>query len=126
MKKRNNKKGFTIIELVIVIAVIGILSAILIPTFSNLISRADYAALQSNMSNAYIEYTGSDEYLETKCTQKQVYMCATIIDENTDFKTVYEWREDKKYDKVDTETTASKYHIIRNTAYNGYYLYTYN
>lgn len=31
MKK--NKKGFTIVELVIVIAVIGILAAVLIPTF---------------------------------------------------------------------------------------------
>lgn len=34
MKKTNTKKGFTIIELVIVIAVIGILAAVLIPTFS--------------------------------------------------------------------------------------------
>ena len=31
--KRNNKKGFTIVELVIVIAVIAILSAVLIPSF---------------------------------------------------------------------------------------------
>ena len=34
------KKGFTIVELVIVIAVVGILSAVLIPTFSNLIEKA--------------------------------------------------------------------------------------
>ncbi len=39
--KRQNKKGFTIVELVIVIAVIAILAAVLIPTFSNIIKRAN-------------------------------------------------------------------------------------
>lgn len=38
--KRNNKKGFTITELVIVIAVIAILAAVLIPTFSGVIKKA--------------------------------------------------------------------------------------
>jgi len=37
---KNNKKGFTIVELVIVIAVIAILAAVLIPTFSNVIEKA--------------------------------------------------------------------------------------
>ena len=35
------KKGFTIVELVIVIAVIAILAAVLIPTFSNLVEKAN-------------------------------------------------------------------------------------
>ncbi len=38
------KKGFTIVELVIVIAVIGILAAVLIPTFANLINKAHQSA----------------------------------------------------------------------------------
>ena len=37
---KTNKKGFTIVELVIVIAVIAILAAILVPVISNLIRRA--------------------------------------------------------------------------------------
>ena len=41
MIKRNNKKGFTIVELVIVIAVIAILAAVLIPTFSGIIKKAN-------------------------------------------------------------------------------------
>ncbi len=50
-----NKKGFTIVELVIVIAVIAILAAVLIPTFSNVIKKAnDSAALQA-VRNAYTE-----------------------------------------------------------------------
>ena len=39
--KRNNKKGFTIVELVVVIAVIAILSAVLIPTFAGVIRKAN-------------------------------------------------------------------------------------
>ena len=50
------KKGFTIVELVIVIAVIGILSGILIPTFANLTSQAETTALKSNLANAYAAY----------------------------------------------------------------------
>ena len=37
---KRNRKGFTIVELVIVIAVIAILAAVLIPTFSSLINKA--------------------------------------------------------------------------------------
>ena len=53
MKKKN--KGFTIVELVIVIAVIAILAAVLIPTFSSLIKRANLSSDQvavRNMNNA--------------------------------------------------------------------------
>lgn len=38
--KKNSKKGFTIVELVIVIAVIAILAGVLIPTFSTVIKKA--------------------------------------------------------------------------------------
>ena len=54
--KKLNKKGFTIVELVIVIAVIAILAAVLIPTFSNVIENAnDVADLQEarNTMQAY-------------------------------------------------------------------------
>ena len=42
--KRSNKKGFTIVELVIVIAIIAILAAVLIPTFASLIQKANTSA----------------------------------------------------------------------------------
>ena len=45
------KKGFTIVELVIVIAVIGILSAVLIPTFSGLVNKANLAADETLVRN---------------------------------------------------------------------------
>ncbi len=39
--KNTNKKGFTIVELVIVIAVVAILAAVLIPTFAGIIEQAN-------------------------------------------------------------------------------------
>ena len=42
--KNSNKKGFTIVELVIVIAVIAILAAVLIPTFSGLVKKANLSS----------------------------------------------------------------------------------
>ncbi|MBQ9795399.1 MAG: type II secretion system protein [Clostridia bacterium] len=41
LKSQNKKKGFTIVELVIVIAVIAVLSAVLIPTFVSLVKKAN-------------------------------------------------------------------------------------
>ncbi len=53
--KRNNKKGFTIVELVIVIAVIAILSAVLIPTFGGITEKANNSAAQQLARNKYTE-----------------------------------------------------------------------
>lgn len=48
---KTTKRGFTIVELVIVIAVIAILAAVLIPTFSGLIRNAQLAADQALVKN---------------------------------------------------------------------------
>lgn len=46
MQRKMNKKGFTIVELVIVIVVIAILAAVLIPTFVSLVKKANLSADQ--------------------------------------------------------------------------------
>lgn len=57
--KKKLKKGFTLVELVIVIAVIAILSAVLIPTFGNVIKNANDSAAMSEVSNAISQYTAN-------------------------------------------------------------------
>ena len=53
--KKMNKKGFTIVELVIVIAVIAILAAVMIPTFSGIIDKANASKVLQNAKNAYTQ-----------------------------------------------------------------------
>ena len=49
--KRTNKKGFTIVELVIVIAIIAVLAAVLIPTFANVVKKAKESADNQTAKN---------------------------------------------------------------------------
>jgi len=55
MNKKLNKKGFTIVELVIVIAVIAILAAVMIPTFGSVIKKANMSAVQQEAAAVYKE-----------------------------------------------------------------------
>lgn len=59
--KKLNKKGFTIVELVIVIAVIAILAAVLIPTFANVSEKANESAAMQAAKNEYTNYLAVDE-----------------------------------------------------------------
>ena len=74
--KKNNKKGFTIVELVIVIAVIAILAAVLIPTFTGVTERAKENAAMQNARNAWTEYmtehADKADYEENICIKSTV------------------------------------------------------
>ena len=57
--KKMNKKGFTIVELVIVIAVIAILAGVMIPTFSGVVNTAKQNKALQLARNAYSTYVAS-------------------------------------------------------------------
>ncbi len=55
-----NKKGFTLVELVIVIAVIAILAGVMIGTFASVVKKAQKSVEQQEMAAAKTEQTAND------------------------------------------------------------------
>lgn len=72
---RKNEKGFTLIELVVVIAIIGILAAVVAPQAFKAIDKSRVAAAESDLKaikSAVINYyTDTSEWPETAETQDE-------------------------------------------------------
>ena len=59
MKKMNNKRGFTLAELLIVVAIIAVLVAIAIPIFNTQLEKSRDAVDEANIRAAYAELTAA-------------------------------------------------------------------
>lgn len=79
MFKKLNKKGFTLAELLVVVAIIGVLVAISIPIFTNQLEKSREAVDLANVRSAYAELTteylagdnaGSSNGTSVKCEKK--------------------------------------------------------
>jgi len=100
--KKSNKKGFTIVELVIVIAVIAILASVLIPTFASVVEKANESAAVQELKSAYtvalaeaiadgviktggekVYIVGADAYSEPATEPTDYDWRFTFTDENT-------------------------------------------
>lgn len=91
MFKKLNKKGFTLAELLVVVAIIGVLVAISIPIFTTQLEKAREATDAANIRAAYAEVSANllteDDVskvssIEVKATQTQTGWQGT--DFNTD------------------------------------------
>lgn len=103
--KHTNKKGFTIVELVIVIAVIAILAAVLIPNLSRLVTKADKSAAMQEakaaMDNDLINAEGAlENMVKFSENNKQYYVV-------TEFSTAPSFENGKTYFATYTKTDGT-------------------
>ena len=68
MIKKHNKKGFTLIELIIVIAILAILAAILVPSLTGYIDEAKLATANANARTVYSSASAAAVSLSTTGT----------------------------------------------------------
>ena len=81
MRKMKNKKGFTLMEMLIVVAIIAILIAIAIPTFASSLNKARVATDEANIRSGYAavmtEVLTDDEIIMLKV--RAMVMTLTIL-----------------------------------------------
>ena len=81
MFKKLNKKGFTLAELLVVVAIIGVLVAISIPIFTSQLEKAREATDAANLRAAYAEVS-ADAILNDSTSTKEVKVDQKQTEEN--------------------------------------------
>lgn len=113
---RENKKGFTLAELLVVVAIVAILVAISVPIFTTQLGKARRATNQANMRAAKV--AAISQYLTDGHDGEKTYVysieagtvtVATDSFKKDDYteKTIDEAATDKVYDSIAVEVKAA-------------------
>ena len=115
--KNTKKRGFTIVELVIVIAVIAILASVLVPTFANVVTKAKRSAAMQDARSAWTAYLADKAFNGEDLPADDVACIEVKTGENATDKTYY--FEIKAGTFTGKECTEGEHHTKVYTIENG-------
>lgn len=101
--KKNNKKGFTLVELIVVIAILAILALILVPAITGYVEKAnkskDYANARALYSEAVIQYSEEgkvdNEKISNMANQFENGASATVTENDGEIVVTYTNKSNK-------------------------------
>lgn len=99
---RTRDAGFTLVEMIIAVVIIGVLAAIAIPVYSGIQHRAKVAAVETSATNSYIEiYAVVANGGDYAARAKSLSSSDIVVTVNTDgykdnTQVVAKWKKDPK------------------------------
>lgn len=107
IKKKNNKKGFTLAELLIVVAIIAVLVAISIPIFTSQLEKARESTDMANIRAAYAAVS-TDVLTDPKTSDTANNVEYTAADDGTYTATVTATQKTAGWQSVSGENAKAK------------------
>ena len=104
--KKTNKKGFTLAELLVVVAIIAVLVAVAIPIFTSQLEKSREAVDAANIRAAYAEVLSNKVSGETD--KKLISKTVKLTQEKAEWQNSFEFPENLKSTQSAAQPTGAK------------------